>query len=551
MFSRRLELRTLWIGLPILWLLVSSLAWAGATDPVDAQWSRTGIDLKFLKNYIENVHPCYDSPKSFLACVELINSLGAHGFANKPPVRLGIPSSADAANVVKSFGPYALYTFQPAANPGRFDEQHRRLTLLRAIAYNWKPDDRPIDFFKLADDRLAKSSKGNARAIGEAINKMLQIHDWHAELGPVAKTQGMLSPELSTDGIGVILDDDGQSSYIQHLYEDSPAAKAGLQVGDEIVAVDGKSTVNIDSDAVVDLLLGKPGTPVSVEVRRGNDEHKVATMKRAHFETPDVVEQIVNNMERKTLHIMVSSFLDRQTCRFIEEDLTNYTDAQAVILDLRGNVGGLEDQAQCVIGLFVGKRTAFTVRDLAIDGKIMAVDQTRTATGAQATNLPVTVLIDSQTSSAAEMVAGALQDYMRAWIVGKRSYGKGTIQGIEYVNKNLLSMKTVAEYFLPSGRGIQAVGVKPDFEIGRRPGEDPNEQRVLREADYFPFSLPPTNPNDQNQRQEEIDNMNEQCLSAKRAENLYATNVMRGLPADLQLYKAEEVLNCPFWRVAH
>lgn len=546
-------MRRLWIGLAISLLMISSDSWARSIDPIDQQWNRTGIDFKSLKNYVENLYPCYHSPRSFLACVEMINSLGAHGFANKPAVRLGMTAGLDPASVIKTFGPYALYKYDVPKARDRFEDQQRRLNLLKSIALNWKEDEHPVDFLKLADERLGKSSKGNARAIGEAINSLLKIHDWHAEIGPAAQNSNdstLLSAELTTDGIGVILDDDGQSPFIQYLYEGSPAAQGGLQIGDEIVGVDGKNTSELDSDSVVSLLLGKPGSSVTVEVQRANGERKTAKMKRAHFDTPDVVEHVVKDMERSVLHIMVSSFLDDQTCRFIDEDLQNYTDIDAIILDLRGNVGGLESQAQCVVGLFVGKKTALSVHQLGADGKVSPAEQMRAATNAQATNLPMVVLIDSQSASAAEIVAGALQDYQRAWIVGKRSYGKGTIQAVQYENPYLLSMKTVAEYFLPSGRGIQAVGVKPDFEVGRRPDEV-STKHVLREADYFPFSLPPSKANDESRRQGEIDSLNEHCLAAKRAENLFTTNVMRGLSADLQLYKGEEVLSCPFWRRPH
>ena|GEM_PF-2838626 len=506
-------MRALWIGLPIFLLLVSSVVWAGKIDPRDEQWNRTHIDLHFLKNYVENVYPCYESPKHFLACDEMIHSLiEAH----------------------------------PAPGPSRFEEQQRRVALLQSITLNWKAGDHPIDFMKLADERLAKPGIGNARAIGEAINKMIRIHDWHAELGPTAQTadeRTMVSAELSTDGIGVILNDDGDINYIQHVYKNSPAQKAGLQVGDELVAVDGKSTMAMPIDAVVDLLLGRPRTSVTVEVRRANDKHKIAKIKRAHFETPDVVEQMVTDMGRPILNIMVSSFLDDLTCPLVKEALKDSKKAEAIVLDLRGNGGGLAEQAQCVVGLFVGKRLAFSVRALNINRNIPAIDGPNIATEEQVTDQPLVVLIDSETSSTAEIVAGALQDYKRAWIVGERSQGKGTIQEVRFENQYLLSKKTVAEYFLPSGRSLQALGIRPDYEVSRQMNPDPS-RHVMREADYYPFSLPATNPIDQNIRQSEIDGINEHCLTAKRAENLFATNAFKGSATDLQLYKAEEILSC-------
>lgn len=537
-----------WIGLPMFLLLVSSVAQAGPFDPTSEQWQRAHVDIKFLKKYIRTIYPCYESPRGFLGCVELINSIGK---SNQPPVQLVRSSQADANSMIHSFGDYALVPLTSTELTTR-QEQQQRLDLLFSISSTWSGNKRPIDFLKLADQLLRTSTQSNARTIGEALNKLIAIHDFHGELIPTALNAGdqmPLTPELDTDGIGVVLNDDGDNTvFIQFVYKDSPAEKGGLQIGDEIVAVDSRPITNMDSGAatVVGLLLGRPGTSVTVEVRRPSGNHKTAKMKRAHFATPDAVERLVNDMGTPVLDIMISSFLDGSLCQYVQEDLAHYPNAKAIVLDLRGNIGGMEESARCVASLFVGKKSIYSLRTVDKNGKVTSPPRPMLGQRNISSRLPLAVLIDAETSSAAEILAGSLQDYGRAWIVGLRSYGKGSVQEMTFKNLSLLSMSTVAEYFLPSGRGLQAIGVKPDLIVDR--SLSTSAAKPIREADFLPFALPPNNPNDvQNKLAAPIQN----CLKAERAETLYKNNVESDSPTDLQLYKTEEMLNCVLQSYIH
>jgi carboxyl-terminal processing protease len=260
----------------------------------------------------------------------------------------------------------------------------------------------------------------------------------------------------SFSGIGVTVrpgaSDDGL--VVQSVIDDTPAARAGLRRGDRIVAVDGKALDGRPSSYGIGLIKGRPGTQVTLTIERG-DRRLRERIERARVTSPVVAARPVSVRGRRYGVVVFTSFTEgssAQVSSAIERLLRR--GAEGILLDMRGNGGGLLSEAVDVASVFLA------------DGTIVSTaGRTRprhvyTATGgAISGSVPVVVLVDRGTASSAEIVTGALQDRDRATVVGTHTYGKGVFQEIrELPNGGALDL-TVGQYFLPSGRNLGGRGV--------------------------------------------------------------------------------------------
>ena len=282
----------------------------------------------------------------------------------------------------------------------------------------------------------------------------------------IAKTYG---------GIGAIIykPDLGGPVYIDEPYAGSPAARAGLRCGDEILAIDGETTAGLTSQASSDKMKGKPGTGVTFRV------HKVRTADtvdvriiRERIHLPDV-EYAGMLPDGKTGYIYQSGFTENVSQAVREAFLKlKGQGMEKLVLDLRNNGGGVLQEAVSIVSLFVPKGS------LVVSAKGNAASETReyrTTSHPLDTDIPLVVLVNRFSASASEIVSGALQDLDRATIMGQRTFGKGLVQGIRPLPYNGQLKVTTAKYYTPSGRCVQAI------DYSRR-GED-------GEVTYIPDSL--------------------------------------------------------------
>lgn len=253
---------------------------------------------------------------------------------------------------------------------------------------------------------------------------------------------------------------------ISEPYAGKPAAEAGLRRGDVILAIDGvdmpvcgKRPVRAYSDSVSACLRGEPGTELHLRIRRYGVDHPMDfTLTRRSITMPSV--DYVGMIDDSVGYISVNSFMEN-TARDVRSAIGRLKEQgmRRLLLDLRGNPGGLMKEAIDLVGLFVPRGTEV----VSTRGKIKSHDQTfRTTAAPIDTELPIVVLTDFGSASASEITAGALQDYDRAVIVGQRTYGKGLVQEPRQLSPGGILKLTTSKYYIPSGRCLQAY----EFEDG-------------------------------------------------------------------------------------
>jgi carboxyl-terminal processing protease len=259
--------------------------------------------------------------------------------------------------------------------------------------------------------------------------------------------------------------------------EGTPADKAGIKAGDIILKINDKATLNMTIDDAVSIMRGTPKTPINLTiVRKGAAEPLKFHIIRDIITVESVYTRTINN---NILYIRVTSF-DKKVALDVKKAIKKHASkSKGIILDLRNNPGGLLDQAVELTDLFVDEGVIVSQK-----GRNKADDVSYHATkSATVTKLPMVVLVNEGSASASEIVSGALQDLKRAVIVGEKTFGKGSVQVVMPITETEGIKLTVARYYLPSGRTIQAVGVEPDIEV--LSGEIKNHDKSfnLKEAD--------------------------------------------------------------------
>jgi carboxyl-terminal processing protease len=262
-------------------------------------------------------------------------------------------------------------------------------------------------------------------------------------------------------GIGSLVRGGGEYVVISEVYKGFPADKAGIKSGDLLKKVDGVPLKGISSDKVSEKLKGNPGTEISVTVERNGKEIDYQ-MKREKIFIPPV--PYYGMLDSKTGYIRFTNFT--QDCiEDVKKALTALEEKnpRQLILDLRGNPGGLLTEAVEIVNLFVGPGNNV----VSTKGKVKQFDENfKTTKAAVDEKIPLAVLINRGSASAAEIVAGAIQDLDRGIIVGQRSYGKGLVQVTRPLSYNTQLKVTTAKYYIPSGRCIQAIDFSHRNEDG-------------------------------------------------------------------------------------
>lgn len=272
-------------------------------------------------------------------------------------------------------------------------------------------------------------------------------------------------------GIGSLIRQGGEFTIISEVYKGFPADQAGIKPGDILKKVDGVSLKGLETDKVSDRLKGNPGTPISITIER-NGKDSDFSLKRERIAIPAVPYYAM--LDEKTGYIRFRSFT--QNCiDEVKNALVSLkkNNPDQIILDLRGNPGGLLTEAVEIVNLFVGPGNEV----VSTKGKIKQYDEVfKTTKPAVDEKIPLAVIINRGSASASEIVAGAIQDLDRGVVIGQRSYGKGLVQITRPLNYNTQLKVTTAKYYIPSGRCIQAqdfsnrnedgsVGIIPDSLI--------------------------------------------------------------------------------------
>lgn len=265
-------------------------------------------------------------------------------------------------------------------------------------------------------------------------------------------------------GVGALVTDIDNKIIVIDPYEGFAAQRAGIRAGDEIVEVNGQTVKGKKSDDVRPLLKGQAGSPLKIKVIHAGQTTPVEiSLMREEIKVKAV--PYYNMLNDKTGYIKLTSFTEN--CSGLVKDALiklKEKNCKSLILDLRSNPGGLLQEAVNIVNLFIdkGKEVVFT------KGKVSDWDKTYSSLNNPVdTEMPIVVLIDENSASASEIVAGSLQDLDRAVLVGHRSYGKGLVQQTRDLTYNAKLKVTVAKYYIPSGRCIQALDYTHKDEDGR------------------------------------------------------------------------------------
>ena len=265
-------------------------------------------------------------------------------------------------------------------------------------------------------------------------------------------------------GIGALIQDVNNKITVTEPYENFAAFKAGLRAGDEIIEVNGINVAGKKTQDITNMLKGQAGTPIKLKlIRLGKNVPSEINLNREEIKVKAV--PYFNMLNQEVGYIKLTSFTDNCSGE-VKDALLKLKElnCKSLILDLRGNPGGLLNEAVNIVNLFVDKNNEV----VSTKGKVKDWNKQYVSLYAPVdTQIPLVVLVDNNSASASEIVSGALQDLDRAVIVGQRSFGKGLVQQTRDLTYNTKLKVTVAKYYIPSGRCIQALDYTHKDEDGR------------------------------------------------------------------------------------
>ena len=286
------------------------------------------------------------------------------------------------------------------------------------------------------------------------IKAMLAKLDPYTRYFPESKMEDVRFMQTGEyGGIGASIESRNNRTVVVDLLEGEPADEAGIQLGDVLKSVNGKPIDDLTQEQIGDLIQGATGTTLQVTLTRpGTNEQLTFDLERRKVKVPDVPYQ--GMLSETTGYLALNSFTKTASSE-VRKALFNLTDslgAQQVIIDLRGNGGGLLREAIAMVNLFVGKGQEV----VSTKGKTPDWNKSyKTRAAAIRPNLPIAILVDGKSASASEIVAGTMQDLDRGIVVGSESFGKGLVQQTKKLAYGTRMKVTVAKYYTPSGRCVQ------------------------------------------------------------------------------------------------
>ncbi|MBP6217712.1 MAG: PDZ domain-containing protein [Oligoflexales bacterium] len=324
-----------------------------------------------------------------------------------------------------------------------------------------------------------------------SINGLLSVLDDHSSVLSAASYRDLReSTEGNFGGLGIMVSTLSDVLTVSDVFPKSPAERAGVLPKDKILSIDGVSTFNFDLDDLVNKMRGDPGSAVNLFLlSEGAMTPRVVKLVRETIQLNSVEPKVIEEKNGKILLIRINSFsihtsdeVKLAVLKFFSRSLDNKGNILGIILDLRSNPGGLLDQAVKTADIFLDKGLIVSTYDR----------KSREVESATKSFLPllcpISVLIDQDSASSSEILAAALQENGRAFVVGAPSYGKGSVQTIFELPDEMALKLTIAGYLTPTGRSIHGLGVVPDIELVSIVKKNLNENIIERERDDHEMS---------------------------------------------------------------
>ncbi|AIA74492.1 S41 family peptidase [Vreelandella alkaliphila] len=357
---------------------------------------------------------------------------------------------------------------------------------LMAQSANSVADDLPLEEIQTFAEVFERIKRGYVEEVDDrtllrnAMRGMLSELDPHSAYLDEEEYRSLReSTQGEFGGIGIeVGTENGQLMVITPI-DDTPASRAGLMSRDVIVAIDGTPTDSLSLQEAVNLMRGEPGSQLRISVlRAGEESPREFTLTREVIRNESVKHEV---LEPGYGYLRISQFQSRtpEQARRSLERMAREQPLEGLILDLRNNPGGVLQAAVGVADLFLDEGLIVYTEGRLSDTEMSFSASPETPAG----DVPLVVLINSGSASAAEIVAGALQDQRRGVVMGTESFGKGSVQQIMPLGNGEGLKLTTALYYTPNGRSIQAQGIEPDVEVVRGRLEIAEGQRQIREAD--------------------------------------------------------------------
>ncbi|AVX21251.1 carboxyl-terminal processing protease [Carboxydocella sporoproducens DSM 16521] len=342
------------------------------------------------------------------------------------------------------------------------------LPFLFAIVQNWTEVRHLLQVVDLVEENYiepvnsGRLVEGAAKGIVEALDDPYSVY-------MDSKTFKHLQEQISGafGGVGIQVAVKDKHITVIAPIKGTPAYRAGIKAGDVIAKINGEDALDMDIERAVQLLRGKPGTTVKITVVRKNESKPLEfTLTREIINVPSVDGKLLPDLP--VAYISISMFNEHTGDELVKvlNDLKTEGDYKGIILDLRDNPGGELTAAVKVADQFIGKGPVVTIRDRK---GVVQVEES----DAGKLNLPLVVLVNGNSASASEIVAGAIQDYQAGVLVGTRTFGKGVVQTIYPIDNTTGLKLTTSKYFTPKGRDIHKKGITPDIVVEQpENGED-------------------------------------------------------------------------------
>lgn len=306
--------------------------------------------------------------------------------------------------------------------------------------------------------------------VESAISGMLkELDPYSSYLSPEEYEDMQIEFEGEFGGIGIVITIREEKLTIVSPIKNTPGDKADLKSGDVIKAIDGDLTSKMSQEKAVDMMRGEPGTDVTLTISREETEEFDVEITRANIEVP----YVEHNMETEKIgYLTINQFAkdvgyDTQSAI---QDLKSQG-AEAIVLDLRTNPGGVLEESIKVASNFIDEGEVVTVKSRTKEDEVY-----NTVSDIDAVDLPMIVLINQGSASASEIVAGAISDYDRGMLLGKKTFGKGTVQTVIPMGDGSALRLTTARYYTPDGTFIHEKGIEPNVEVEFDPDSEEDEQ---------------------------------------------------------------------------
>lgn len=568
-----------------------------AKEAVD-YWQKIGLKMSHLTPLLTPKN-CLENETKFVACVGVIR-VGVALTSKNPEGRLNAlilpnePLSEQGSDpqLIAEFGSLKVIKMAvlpetkiplAQANTKRMQVLQKRQALTLDLyknssaspdfggALNWLSQNIPFDGRESA-------------VVAGLLNVYLSItQDPHTSIRSLEEIMALSEQRGENfSGLGMTLSWVNDQIVVSSLVEGGPALNAGFRPKDVLIGVrqeggEWQTLIGVPIENAVEKIRGPTGSPVSLRVLRENRELELSAVRQV-VSLPNVEYKRLEDRTVPFGYIRLRGFNSEESCADLAKALllAHADQAKGLILDLRDNGGGLLDQAQCIAGLFVPDDAIVVTRRDLKTGEIVATEMVeplltldfslgvpRAVVFPPDLETPLVVLINSRSASASEIIAGVLQDYQRAVVVGETSFGKGTVQTVVWDNPRkplaqsvvplplpqdiagqLAYAHTTERFHLPSGRSNQIVGVVPDLEAYSTPDPSEDGKFAWREADIYLNSLPAPSGNWVQPRPDEINALKTCVEKTGQARATYEQHKNDAIPKNYEVLTAEDALLC-------